>query len=470
MTRARCGLFTVVVLLVAIAGAGRANQDGPYWAPEPWAGWWWPQYCTGDSSCPYCPYHLWAGADTGWYKGPIHDLDTKYFWRSGNQRTQAQNWEYAHHRTIGSSNDGHCDGLAFVSVVEQEPPGDCGALSRFDLKGLLTELYYGDSIHVTNLTPFVPARPADLWLACRAALHPYDTFVTPPKAFAADFDTGPGRNWYAVYGYEVTYVVNGGVWAMGWITLHREGRYEEGETLSGAIHRPETRTFHFDSVQMRGDAPRQNTGRWSGEAGPEEAILPLSRYLGDPDVNPYLDTNDIRRVIEHKTIILDDPYVIDTFACPPYPPPGTEWLRRPGYADSCWGCLNDAWHDWYWVIWTPRLGCSGEWSIYAYKTPPYQGEQLDTCAGVYVYFVAPLSPENGITTSRNRRTTPGNSLVPATLPLTPRGGSPSGTSPGTQGRVTPTSMLSDLNTSEGAVTAEPVRLPSRSAMKFRVSV
>jgi hypothetical protein len=370
MMRTRFSLYCAIALVAAIHGLGQAEVESGS-SPEPWAGYWWPQYCTSDSSCPHCPWHLWSGSlDSGDYDGPIFDLDTKYFWWPLPKRDSARDWEYAHHRTTGSTHDGHCCGLASASVLEGLPPSDCGALSQFDLKGLLTELYYSSAGE--DLTPYKPALPSDIWLACQYALKPAG--ARPPHAYIADFDTSHTEcNWYAVYGYHVLYVVSGNGMAQGWLTLHIEERYDTSDILSGTTtgNRPESLVYRFDKVEMRGDAPRPHTGEWIGDPGPEKAILPENRVV-DTFVNTCLCTTEIRQVIDHKTIICDDAWAT---GWTPHAPPGDSWEQRPGYGGTCWAAPGSHWvpPD-YRVFWlSPRLR-DGLWNLYAYKTPPAPGD------------------------------------------------------------------------------------------------
>jgi hypothetical protein len=128
---------------------------------------------------------------------------------------------------------------------------------------------------------------------------------------------------------------------------------------------------------MRGNVPRPRTGTWLGPPGPEWAVLPLNRIIGDTFVNPCLDTNDIRRVIDHTTIVMDDKYCFDA---DPDSPPSCEWVRRPGYSDSCWaapGTYQQMGDTWYAMSWRPRLGCSGLWRFEVYKTPRYGNDVLN---------------------------------------------------------------------------------------------
>jgi hypothetical protein len=128
----RARLFSVLALAAVIVGSAQAEMEGPCGVDEPWAGWWWPIYCTATGACSTCLHsgHLWMGPPvTEGGAGPIYKLDTKYFWRHVPLRYQAQEWEKAHHRRTppgGSPGDCHCNGLACASILEPEPPDDCG--------------------------------------------------------------------------------------------------------------------------------------------------------------------------------------------------------------------------------------------------------------------------------------------------------------------------------------------------------
>jgi hypothetical protein len=266
--------------------------------------------------------------------------------------------------------------LAAASILEPEPPDDCGALNQSDLKGLLTELYYetwGTRLADKN------ASPADLWKACRDCMGPT---VIQPSAFMLDFHrdraSGPCEvdtvNWFAVYGYQVIYwpgTVPGFV--DGTIIFHYEGRYAQpgltGNCPTAVVHA-------FTKVRMVGGDPERHSGTWTNEAlAPDGAFLPESRQLGSEYVNPYLDTNEIRRVIDHLTIVMDDAYMHD--ATPVHPPDGLWEARAAGYAGGCWAGPDDHTDPSYAITWAPSLGRAGLWSLYVYKTPPTPGDRVD---------------------------------------------------------------------------------------------
>jgi hypothetical protein len=59
--RRRAALSSVIAL-AAIVNSAPAMREGPSYAAEPWAGWWWPMVCAAPvRPCPNCPYHLWTG-------------------------------------------------------------------------------------------------------------------------------------------------------------------------------------------------------------------------------------------------------------------------------------------------------------------------------------------------------------------------------------------------------------------------
>jgi len=368
-SRAAAG-FLAVLLATAFA-----ITEGPHFDPkEPWAGYWWPQYCDGDTSCHRNHRHLWLGSlSSGDYDGPIFNHDTRYFWLPEPRRDSAKNWEYAHHRTTdssgGTSNDGHCNGLAASSILEDEPPDDCGALSQSDLKGLLTELYY--NLGVYQLTPRFPT-PAQIWSACRFVLW---SDLAGPNSFMLDFDRDTSDvatnqvNWFAVYGYKVDYWAGSQPGIVdGTLSVYYEQHYSS-PGLTG--NRPGSVKHSFIGVLV---TDTLFGGTWSNLAtAPDYALLPMERYQGDTNINPHINYDTLKRVIDHKTIILDDAYADSAYPCLP---PGQSWVRRPGYADSCWAVLTTDRTMMYYSVWFPRLGCDGMWSLYAYKTPPVPGESL----------------------------------------------------------------------------------------------
>jgi hypothetical protein len=172
-------------------------------------------------------------------------------------------------------------------------------LSQFDLKGLLTELYYNPKGIAVTLNK--PASPADIWQACRWCLRRGIAEPSAPAAFAADFDHGSGVgqvDWYAVYGYRVRYNLSMDQKAYGSLRLSYEGRYDMGDMPLQSVCCPETSVYRFEDVEFwPGGELKLGSGTWTDSAGPEWAFLPTSRDTADTLDNPKLDTIDIRRVI-----------------------------------------------------------------------------------------------------------------------------------------------------------------------------
>jgi hypothetical protein len=158
------------------------------------------------------------------------------------------------------------------------------------------------------------------------------------------------------------------------------------------LHAPESAKYEF-WCKMRGPhTPTDGSGAWRSvlfapsdppypATPPDIAFKPTKReiYEWNQRVNYWLwsdsaETTGIRRVIDHKTIILDDAYMDSAI---PSHPPGTSWYRRSGYSDSCWATCDDHWRVSHYIMWYPRLGCDGLWNLYAYKTRPAQGESLN---------------------------------------------------------------------------------------------
>ena len=119
------------VLLVGFLTSALAYTEAPPKLKEPWAGYWWPLYHDWSGNCQFCP-HLWQGGNFGGPPGPIYNHDTRYFWLPEPSRDSAQLWEYWWDRKTDTTLrwTGHCDGVSFASIVEDQPPTDCGALSQ----------------------------------------------------------------------------------------------------------------------------------------------------------------------------------------------------------------------------------------------------------------------------------------------------------------------------------------------------
>ena len=387
----RTGLSLLSALALAAALVARAQaytQVDRDSVPEPWCGWWWPMYHpAGVDSCEYCP-HLWQG---GRYPGPtslssirpIYDLDTRYFWRPESIRDSGQIWEYVNHHYTDTSLRwcGHCGGMSNAQAMEPAPPADCGALSQDDLEGLLAEM----DIAVTQnqWVPDAIHTPGTLWYSLQGSFRVADRALVV-NFYSNTSSVGADIAWYfPVYWYEVLYdtqIQGGETIADGRMYL----RYEDH--VYRADHACSTAMYSFSGVVMdSGVYPRPLTGAWGQirtpppnlDCPPGLGYTPVGRVDTPSRDNPYVKRHydTITRVIEHKTIILDDEYMFD--ALPVLPPYGL-WVRRPGYADSCWAVLSTfEYHPSYMVRWSPRLGCDGLWGMYAYKTPPAAGDTLN---------------------------------------------------------------------------------------------
>ncbi len=371
----------VVLLTASLLTSVQAYTEAPDKQPEPWAGYWWPGYdgC-GD-------IHMWKGGSYGSPPGPIYDHDTRYFWLPESIRDSAQAWEYdtLHgHRTVHDTLDwiGHCNGITCASLIEPDPPTDCGALSQDDLEGLLAEMYMdcaAQDLIDTNL-------PSNIWLTLRACMGPD---VQCNLSLAVDFDTADVW-YYAVYGYRIDGDLIGGTLFRGEMTL-----YYEDHTY-GVLHDSASASYRFecDAVQSSiGLLPIPSTGTWLECHGPSgldsppdwicapeslvNTVLYRNPYVNDATMAGY---GRLKRVIEHKTIILDDAYMDSMYV---YPPPDNHpRVRRPGFADSCWATDDMTDCKYTAILWYPRLACSGSWSFYVYKTPPADGDTLDPLADV----------------------------------------------------------------------------------------
>ena len=230
--------FTLAAVFVAGAQPYLWVDSGS--VPEPWSGWWWPEYDGGPDSGPY----LWQGGG-GRYgddPGPIYDLDTRYFWWQGPRRTRAQALEYEAHRTTDPNHKswGHCHGVSFAQALEAQPPADNGALSRDDLEGLLSELYCwcafkDETEHDVG--------PGDLWSMLQWYLGPS---APDSGAVVVDFcrllwnGQDVGWNW-PVYGYRAEYNLSGPIldYAKGVMTLF----YEDHKF--NTVNAPDSAKFGF---------------------------------------------------------------------------------------------------------------------------------------------------------------------------------------------------------------------------------
>jgi len=349
-------------------------------------------YHDASGNCQYCP-HLWQGGRFGGPPGPIYNHDTRYFWRPESIRDSAQLWEYGgHHETDPAyAWRGHCDGITCASIMEPDVlPQDCGALGQDDLEGLLAEIYGDCDLHYwTDLN----AKPGDVWFYLREWLKVQP--VHAPRVLAVDFDTA-NVHFLCGLGYRIDGDVVDDTLFRGIMTLYYE------KHTHGALYDPDSAWYEFECKCLGsgvGFGPKTGTGAWCGSRyGPERydgqrfdcppdqvctaESLPHTKgtrnwFVCDSTL-AALDT--LKRVIEHKTIILDDAYADSWYIDPP--PDNHPRVRRPGFADSCWASDDVTRNKYTAIMWYPRLACTGSWSFYVYKTPPVDGDTLDPFADV----------------------------------------------------------------------------------------
>jgi hypothetical protein len=366
----RSGVRACVAVLLAASflSSLHAYTEAPRKLPEPWAGYWWPAYDGEGYSL-----HLWQGGDFGGPPGPIYDHDTRYFWLPESIRDSAQAWEYYCHRDTLNEWKGHCDGVTCASILEPATlPSDCGALSQDDLEGLLAEIYSDCALHPRTRGK---VKPSDLWIALRRFVDADQDGV--PKVLAVDFDTA--NVWYyAVYGYRIDGDLINDTLIYGVMTLYYE-RHTYGAQRDSASAR-----YDFQCKVAGNSAyllPIPDKGTWgechgpSGLNSPPDLVCTAESLWHEVrERNPYVcdstmaGYDTLKRVIDHRTIILDDAYK-DSMVASPFFPEDT-FVRCPGFSDSCWAGVSLSDYSLHSMYWTPRLGCDGLWSLYAYKTQP----------------------------------------------------------------------------------------------------
>jgi hypothetical protein len=265
--------------------------------------------------------------------GPIYDLDTKYFWRPESIRLRAENWENdsGHVTNPALYWLGHCGGMSNAQSMETDPPTDCGALSREDLEGLLAALDVRTKDYPQDPGPHIT--PGTLWWDLQKSMRD-----PPTQALVVDFyaDTGNTETqktwWWPVYKYEVDIDTQRGNQVFGVMKL----TYEDHAKY--ADHAKDSASYGFWCLVDSNNNPIKGTGALSDSCSP-----PLD-CPGPPDaahrpwfadttrdtthhVNRYLNYNEIKRVIDHKTIIMDDAFMDYASPCQP---PGASWVARPG--------------------------------------------------------------------------------------------------------------------------------------------
>jgi hypothetical protein len=378
--RLEASACVVALLALSLLTSVQAYTEAPLKQPEPWAGYWWPCHDGSDDDL-----HLWQGGGGiyGDTMGPIFNHDTRYFWLPESIRQSAQWWEITHHRDTLPVTTGHCDGVTCASILEPDTlPHDCGALSQDDLEGLLAEIYSDCALYPRTDTNL----PSDIWLVLRGWLGPA---ALDAKALAVDFDTADV--WYfAVYGYRISGDLINDSLFHGVMTL-----YYERHTY-GVQNDPDSAWYDFQCKVVGNTTylcPIPGTGVWGMCHGPSDLNSPPDLVCTAESMphdvyerNPYvcdstlagLDT--LKRVIDHRTIILDDAYMDSMYVFPP--PDSHPRVLRPGFAGSCWATDDTTRGKYTAMLWCPRLADSGSWSFYVYKTPPAEGDTLDPFADV----------------------------------------------------------------------------------------
>jgi hypothetical protein len=276
--------------------------------------------------------------------------------------------------------------------MEPEPPTDCGALSQEDLEGLLGETWmdceadaFGDGS--------IPIKPSDMWFALRYCLGDSGAEHRP---FVTDFYAdGPGSTedieWnYPVHAYDIQFDVNEQIspcFAWGIMTLDYE------DHVYGVHYAPRQAWYWFWCYVYptpSGWSPYAHTGGWGECHGPgdppittapQNALLPQRRMEEVRTRNPHIDYDSIKRVIEHKTIVLDDEYGGRVNQNDP------AWEQRPGYAGSCWAAPGTGDHGLsFYITWGRHSSYPlGMYDFYIYKTPPSGADVLDDRTQVDCY-------------------------------------------------------------------------------------
>ena len=397
----RLALIPALVLapVFIVSAQVQLHEEGQ--VGEPWSGWWWPRYHASGCSYP----HLWSGPgyDPS-TPGPMYDFSTKYFWLPAAKRTLAQNWEVQHHHTTDPNLawGGHCLGVSCAQSAERNPdplPVDNGALSQDDLEGLLGETWMSPGLHLLVDNGPDPVLPSDLWnWALRACLHSQSpirqSFVMD---FCSDLDAyGHDKMWFwPVYGYDIDVTILSGI-AVGQMRL----KYEDHVYGVGYAHDEAWYEFWCPVTMVQSPqgpvwVPEPHSGGWIESHGPgglstppDVAYMPMQRsseISGSDGANPYIDYDTLKRVIDHRLIVMDDPYCYSMDS-----PPGGGWLRRPGFAESCWAAPT---YEVQWPIfaitWHPRLGVSGVWRFEVYKTHPWGSDKLNVNADCYFWGLGP---------------------------------------------------------------------------------
>jgi hypothetical protein len=174
------------------------------------------------------------------------------------------------------------------------------------------------------------------------------------------------------------------------MTLHIEGH------LYGVPHAPREATYSFwcQVKQLSGIwFPVPQTGDWLECHGPcdppddtlppQNALLPLGRKDYDTiSRNPHIDYDTLKRVIDHKTIVLDDEYGGRVN------PGDPGWETRPGYAGSCWAArgVEETWPAFYFSWYVDSSIPKGMWDIYIYKTLPSDVMNTQTKVSCFDYY------------------------------------------------------------------------------------
>jgi hypothetical protein len=201
---------------------------------------------------------------------------------------------------------------------------------------------------------------------------------------------------WPVYGYRIECEMIGSMIAQGQMTLYYE------DHIYGEQHAPQVATYGFwcfvqgDITQL---TPVPGSGEWFDCHGPGDppittppdvAIQPTGRIPVIRHRNPWLNYDEIKRVIDHLTIVCDDAWMFDGYPHRPPGPPGDLWVSRPGYGGSCWAAPGVETEPVYAITWRPRIGLTGLWQWKVYMTPPDGADELNNHAafweaGIYYY-------------------------------------------------------------------------------------
>jgi hypothetical protein len=281
-------LLGCILILVAAFGAPAFAYTDSGQVPSAWAVW----------SCWYWPYNDYLNPN-------LYDkYEAMWQYDSYDSGAQSQAWEYQNHGPPQGQPDwaGHCHAWAGAACWEPQPtaPRTLNGTEFWvrDLKGLLTEMYFGCTpTEYLELMAIRPT-PGTFWFYLRQEIKGINSMHGHAMGFIGELYYGDEEIWnYPIYKYSVTY---SGYPISGTMTIYaandNDPFYADDIGLHDLMY-----TYTFSGVTLDSSNEPTDSGTWGG-SGPSHApdLIWRPEYADTwlkYAVNPHLDASHLANIL-----------------------------------------------------------------------------------------------------------------------------------------------------------------------------